>query len=804
MVFGAIIVAAAVAFQSPAAAPVNQQQAVSRMLADQWIRIARAVVGSDPMTVQTIRAATLLAEQSVDIAPDHLPAWRFMLSVADLSEDPELQVRAVERLAQLDPDDEVIRLRRLNHEIDKLDTAEERVAMYRKLLDPKVRAEIGDAVASRLALDLAMLRQAQGDTDGFSKWLAEASAIDPSNRKAAALAAGFFRANVDDPVAETELLISLAMADPTDAMSLLTLGQLMLERGAYTGADRMYRQALKVAVRTGQPQVTDELIADGAIAQWASGDAGGALRTILEHQRYMDMVARARTRQDNPEITPLELAKINATLSPTLCSVRAMIQDTMGGELASSAYQAAVESYDKAIAEAASAEKADPATQARLLLEQAAIMLWLGGDVEEASSRVAQANTLQPLTQQATDRFDGWKAFRAGDTELAKQKLAPLADKDPVAAVGLALSLIKEGEKKESARQLVNVVRTRPGTLLGVWAYTTLVDMLGQRFNVNKTSAELDRLVAAIPSVFDRYVEDPSLLVSMRLIPSKVTYTPYEPVNLEVEITNHSTVPIAIDRDGPLRPHMALVTSAQVARVVLPPELPPFILDIDRKLRLMPRERMRVKIDMRQTQLATVLDSNVLRGATVIVRGLINFMVTPNGSLQPGVLGTELQTDRIRIDGVRVSRAWIEDSIAAVMAPDSVDDLTRIALLGPMVSAGVGELANAQDRQLMADATTAFFDAFPKLDAYSQAWLLCVLPKTPSMDPIRAMARKSNDPAVQLSYMLHQSSADNDPVFDAVKRGDNPGLAELAEILLDVVRNANQGGFERTTGPASK
>jgi len=782
MFFSAFILTSAMAVQpAPPRMPDETEQSVAQLLADQWMRTARAIMANEPVTVEKIEVSTLLAQMAAEKAPRYDTAWRFVLTMADFGEQRDLQRAAVERLATLAPTDEVIRLRRLNQAIDELDTAEEREALYERLLAPERRAEVGPAVASRLALDLALLKQAQGDLDSFSKWLAEATAIDASNRKAAALAAGFFRANVEDPAAEAELLISLTMADPTDAMSMLTLAQLLLEHGAFDSAERLYRLSLKVAQLTGNPTITDDLIADAAIAQWGHGDATSALRMILEHQRIRDQIIRAQMKKDNDALTPLDLAKEHAMLSPTLCSVRAMIQRGLGGELAARALQETIASYDNAIAQAGTAETADPATQARLLLEQASVMFWLGADIEEAASRVAQAAALSPLTPEAQARFDGWKALRQGDTAKARATLEPLANDDPLAAIGFALALIEEGERKESARQLLAVARRQPGTLLGVWAYDTLTTMLGQRFTVSETARKLDQLVAKMPAVFDRYVDDPSLAVSLRVLPTKVRFSPFEPLTLNIEITNHTNVPMGIDREGPIRPHVALIASPQVAGVRLPRELKPFIVDIDRKLRLEPHERMVITVDLRQSSLAMILDTQALRGATITVRALMNFMVTPQGALRPAILGSEVVTERIRVDGVRVTRDWLQEVLGAIMQPDSVSDLIQLALLAPVAGAGAGENAPADDKQLLDDAFTALIDAFPKLSPTAQAWLIGVAPKTARMEQIRAMARRSNDPGLILSYLIHQSTGVDDPMFDTARRGDNATLRELAE-----------------------
>ena len=78
-------------------------------------------------------------------------------------------------------------------------------------------------------LDLALLYRRQGFTSAFAEALAEATALDPSNRQAAALATGYFRQNVDTRLEDLELYDSqteevlhknLALNEMTDDMQI--------------------------------------------------------------------------------------------------------------------------------------------------------------------------------------------------------------------------------------------------------------------------------------------------------------------------------------------------------------------------------------------------------------------------------------------------------------------------------------------------------------------------------------------------------------------------------------------------------
>ena len=147
-----------------------------------------------------------------------------------------------------------------------------------------------------------------------------------------------------------------------------------------------------------------------------------------------------------------------------------------------------------------------------------------------------------------------------------------------------------------------------------------------------------------------------------------------------------------------------------------------------------------------------------LRGATFTVKAIIGFRVTgetpteeeKKSIIGPGVLGSEVETPSIRVDGVRLNRGWIASAIEAIMEPDSAQDLTTLAILSHVVplmqhrqveGAGTPEAAAAVekkfgDRQLEEDAAVAIAEAYAKVDAASRAWLLSVMPRrSPSLSP---------------------------------------------------------------------
>ncbi|MHC4767255.1 MAG: hypothetical protein ACYTEI_00930, partial [Planctomycetota bacterium] len=745
-----------------------------------------------PLNVRALDISILLAAEAAHLDPTP-ERWRTLLKLADMAERTELRSEALGRLKTLDPYDEVVRLLYINDAIERYQTVEQRIAVYETILAPKNREALGPAVTSRLANDLALLMDRCGDVDGFSQWLAEAVAVDPSNRSAAATAAGFFRANVSDPYGEAELLTTLVMADPTEPGALVMLAELLLEHGAYAGSDRLYQLAVRSQEALGQYS-SEGLLADWAVARWGNGDPQGALDIIQVHQRRIDEAYRRQLGQENRQLRPLELAKLHGPISSTLSTVRAAIHNRFGDDRAAPTLAAALAAYEIEINLVQEAGGSRPADVAERHLEAASVALWLGGDLEVARRHLAAAGDLlgdDGLTRDAEARFEGWMALRQHDLTRAMNLLRPVSDRDSAARLGLALARREAGELREAARGLHGVYTSRPGSLMAVWAADVLAEMLGQRVGAGPVAARMERLAASIPPVVDRFAKEPTLAVSMRLVPTKTTFEPFEPIIVNLEITNNAPMPLAIDSDGPIHAQVALEMSVQMARSLALPEIRPMIIDIDRRLRLEPRERLVVPVDLRRGDLGRVLIARPLRGVTLTVKAIIGFRVTGENVIGPGVLGSEVETPTIRVDGVRLTREWIAGAIEAIVDPGSAQDLTTIAILGRVVplmqqirsTEPLRALEELGDRQLEEDAATAIAEAYAKVDAASRAWLLSVMPPPPSLMPVHTMAQTDEDRHVQLIYLLYCLTGPDDPMIDAARRGSDPEVRAVADVM---------------------
>lgn len=753
-------------------------------LATEFFRSAGIMLGGANMTVESLDTAMRLTRAGLKHAPDDPDGWRLLLGLATLGEDRETQREAVDQIARLNPEDRAIRVRKLVMALDSAQTAATRAALYERLLAPDQRQRVGEPESSRLAYEYALLQRRRGDEEGFARWLAESVAIDPSNRAAAALATGYFRMKVDDPFAEAELLVTLLLADPTDVSSMATLARLLLEHGAYRGAARFYSMAnnAQLVMHT---LPTSGLVSDLAIAHWGAGQPESAVRAIRSYQFHMSELLRNQARRANPDLKPSQLSRLRYKLDGPLAAVQCVLMSAEGhrdGELAVTYLQA---SFDEAMKAFDEIEGDATAMRAQLRLNYALMLLWLDAPgADQVPTLLSEAEAHLPLNDAARARFDGWMALRADRIDEAILLLTPFAETDGACGLGLAEALLAKGLEQEAARALLSVARIEPGTLIGAAAATRLHTLLDRRVPLTPLARRLEELVASIPGSVDRYPERPSLAVSVSVEAAQRTYEALEPIIVNVTLRNTSPFRLAIDRDGPIRPHVMLRVEVAGLRRVAPPR--PVVIDIDRRLALDPGETMTIPVDLRRTPAGRVFNELILGGTMAQVTVMTNVQPTIGGGFEPGLLGVESDTGTFRVNGVRLSPEWIREAIAS-LATESPDRVSTLVFLSRAIHQGFNFDIDETLQAAVDEILPAITEAFPTLTSIEQACALSMMSASDVLQPVTDLARKSTSSDVLLVFLIYQIAKSDDPMFAACQRGDDEDLKAIAAYLEGVL-----------------
>jgi tetratricopeptide (TPR) repeat protein len=722
-------------------------------------------------------------------------------------------------LLRTTPGESSSQLARLRLVIEKTNTAEQRMAVYEQLLADHQIDLLDVRVASRLALDAALLQRQLGDVNQFARWLAESVALDPSYTEATLLAVGFFGDDSADIFTRAELLATAVLSNIRDLTLQVSLAEFLMSYGDYKDASAMY-QIISGDDENDYDKISDGLLADIALSKWAAGDAEGALAIISARQTAVDVTYRKRTKEQQPRLTPLEIARIHAPLVPKLATIRAAIycnqekseytENALGSVLSSLATLAQI--Y----------ESQGPSTTKKVVeinLQAAWISLWLGDDVEEIERLIEiieKKATIEPTEKQ---RFEGWLALKRGDIEDAISILSGLPD-DISAQVGLGEAYVAAGNKKAAANIFLDVARNSGGSIVGVWARKKLEKLVGTTFIIRPEVVQLQELMSGLQDIFDTIVFDPRSVTDLHLVPEKNTYEPYEPLLVQIELTNNTSVPLSIEKNGPIQPLLLIEALVEIPGVELG-RVPPIIVPINIELSLEPKEKLQTEVDLRQYWPGKLLNMFPLKSASLTLRAKLNFTARETKNrfgetvlvYDTGRLGTSDVVDSLRIDGVRLTDKWLANAIAEVKTTDTIDELITMVLLTwcvdrdrpvvivpPLIPPPPNKISPLSDieiiDQLKKDAITTVLTTFPTLGPISQYFVLATMSEDPSVEAVAGMLKEPNSQTAIIVKLLRLVNTNSGVEsleslwFKNAKKSDNKSIKTIATWVYSSIKNA--------------
>jgi hypothetical protein len=215
--------AAAAAQVAPDVATVPPTEAQRALISDRLARSlaarARIVLQREIVFLGVLNNSKKLMQMALALEPENPHIWRLAVALAAVLEDgdPDAAVllsQGLAKLNRLEPDDEVLRLRRVLDTVNQRQTVEARVDALQAMLTEKAIGTLGADAAARVAFDLALLLRRTGDSAGFERNLILALDLDPNFPEAAELAAGYFRVNAPTVVDEVAAMRAAMLANP--------------------------------------------------------------------------------------------------------------------------------------------------------------------------------------------------------------------------------------------------------------------------------------------------------------------------------------------------------------------------------------------------------------------------------------------------------------------------------------------------------------------------------------------------------------------------------------------------------------
>jgi tetratricopeptide (TPR) repeat protein len=749
--------------------------------------------------------AGAVLDRALQATPDDADLLRRRVEMAWNAGDQATYLEATERLVRADPTDSVSVMRLVAARVARLQTMEDRLAAYERLLGPG-GAALDPAVRSRLAVDAALLLRERGDDAGHARRILDALELDPTNKEAAYLALRFFDERDDNPERRLDLLRTLLMADPVDPQILLELGRFLLGAGAGEQGLRFFElgdRFLKIGGVAGEATEAELMF-----AEWrARGPARivERLNDIVRAQRYREKIElEMRERYSVPGPRP-EPQFLTPAAEQIRMSAAAQMGDTETFRSSFADLSAAVEQRFRQIMEPAGlpphVKISDLVAALRpLILELQVFRLWLGVDTDKVDADLQKYRELLPPRMSVPYRmYEGWRLLREGD---ALGALAIFSTEQAVGPweIGHVEALLALGRVEEAARRMERMARTDPTSLGGVWAAWKREQLGLVTEKERELAARLTDLARSIPSWLDDMIRNPRQAVTLTATPVNDSPTVLEPARLRIRLRNSSPMPLSLGSDRSISTRYLLAPRYTTAGIGLPYDPEPEVVELLGRLRLMPGDTAEAVVwaDAGLSGWASWLAC--AQAQTIRWRVMQGFVAT-SFAFEPGPWCVDVETRTVQRPRL---------GVAAMPIDDLVEHVTRVrgeALGEALVAAlaAVGSPANTTPRDAVERLASRLSVLYPAWDADERALALAILPNaamSPAMSAFDAVAADERDPGlVPLAIITRMGDPEHRRLKELADGGD-PRLARLAGIQSERLRGGRMTLASR--GPAGE
>lgn len=771
------------------------------------------------------RLASIVMGLAQELAPNDEELVRWQISLADAGEDTAALDRHLTRLLELSPRDTVAQYRLISSRIRAVQKIQERLEKYERVLGPG-GAALDPSIRSRLALEAAALCRERGDDAGFVAKLKLATGLDATNKEAALAALTYFAEKTKDQMGRLELLANVLYADPADPNVHLEMAREFYAGGDFESAQRFQDNALSVYTRAGVDRATPGLLEELTI-DWP---VDGAAQVVTRLNKALDIrrsearriIAQLKAEGQSTAAVP---APEDIRLDPSLDRIRILAARTAGDkETADNAFADLRKRYDEAFVQLKSNAGAegldfDPVSASRSLhLELGLLLFWANQATDMAAQELEAA-----LAEPGTDPSDpdvlevkGWSLARTDRAAEAISILTPLADERPVACLGLGAAYEQLGQKDEAVAEYARVLRQYPMTIEACWALGRVRELTGAPTPDPAQTKKLRAFAAGVPSLVDDMSREPRKAMSLDAELEAASALPTEPALLRVTLTNTTTVPLGVGPGRTIDSRVLVNPALEVRIETLRAGVLPEVLDLERRIRLMPRESLQVTFWPDPGLTGWIVENHCDQTVRVLWRLLQGFVRGPEGGIDAGPTSLSVSTrSQVRSPlpeaflspaelGARLGGASDAELAALVLAARS-----RLLAIAPAENLNekkaepVSDLSAppplSQDRPALKDEDQALIaqgaaQRYRNSGPTARMLLLAALPhagQVPAMKALDDVARAETDPAVACLVLMTRVSDPKDEMLERGAGSGDPRLIAAATLMRERLEAGN-------------
>ncbi|MFG0256433.1 MAG: hypothetical protein ACF8GE_00855 [Phycisphaerales bacterium JB043] len=749
------------------------------------------------------RMMALVFEFAARHRDDDVYLWRRAAEAWRTAQDTRRELGALRRVLRLDPRDTLAQLRLLNHAIENLDTAEERLARYDKMLST-AGSGLDPSIRSRLALDASLLHRELGNRQRFLQLLTLATQLDSTNLDAATLTARVGLEKTADPLARVELLANVVLADPLRFESHLALADEFLRHGAFMSAARFY-DTTRALASSHDVTLDEHVMLRTLLAEWGAHGAPQVLQKLRDDEaRFLYTIERQRAGVEEGLIDPSEVMVFKPIESSETLQfyLGLALEDD---EAVTTSLDRLVQLNDERVQGYRALRDTEQASENEIALgifSARAEIIWLS---LLANKRIDEAarwrdELVIPDLEQArrtVSRLNALLSHRTGDSGGAEQLLDGIINQDPLAHLALAIIERDHERPVNAARAFARATQHLEGQPPALWARSMIEKLLEQSLNPTSVSATLESYARSLPTTIDEFASEPSRWQDLRVeaVPSRVS--PTDRIELRVTITNTSPFPLAVGEGRPIETRLLcaprLTLSGQLAHQLARPE----IVQMGTRLRLMPGESVTQTAWLGAGQLGEVVMRLLYLPASVRWRVVQGFAQDASGRYITGPHSVSNSSASFTRPVVRFANDPSGTLIEAFSSSTPGELLDAVLVSGnSFLRADDASEPNEQFRirNELSETITQRAQALP--DAL-RALLVLQMPTSSNfqaeLGQLDNSMSLSTDPLVQLAYMLTRVTRADDPFLAYARQSaTNPIVLEMIDAYEASLRESDR------------
>lgn len=789
----------------------------SPVIASHLARVAVLDLGlREAPTPTDYELATAIFLLAMDLDPTNPDLARSAVEAAWSAGDYASMISATRRVIRLDPGDTVAQLRLVSSVINDQQTIEGRMRLYDRFLSDAGKS-LDPSVRSRLALDAALLEREQGNAQGFIERLHLSTRLDISNKAAASLAAQFYSEVTSDPVTMLDYQIKLLYADPLDPNVHLTISRILAREGAFEPARRFLNNSIRLyKLESGRaPSMVEEIRIS---LDWQLGGAQGVLDDL--NPILSDRRAEAQTRIDNYIEAQLP---IDDLLRPEeilyelgIDKLRLLAAYSVGDmEMTQSVLDDIESTVNNEINAIGSIIDQRGVNQNQLLARVVSTLAdfqvmraIVGLESEEIRKDVEEIIEQVPAISPYFASIEPMALFAEGDYSGAIE-LASELPQTPVLDLIRAQAMEKLGQTDEAIGIYQALTRVYAIESYGAFARSRLIKLGKGDSTLSIAGRQMIQIMGTVPNWLDQMITRPSTFIFLDLIGPGESIDALEEPMITIRLKNLAPIPLAMGPSQPMDSRFLVVPKIDYDSRGFRGEVNSKVVAVNHRLRLLPREELKVKIpvDSAQTQWLFKMQPNASIGQRWrLLQGfrprtsdeVLSRVEVPTDASVYGIINSPLG---LTAQSGLVQRLLLEESnlpadrLFELLLSSDKDTRRRavIACAGRLLLPATDQELSLQEQTKMIDG---LIDLYTRAGNAERARMILLLPhrhQVPDMivfdDHVvssilsDALIDSRVDPLVFAGALLTRTDAADSPIFEVLDQVSDARLITIAGII---------------------